>query len=123
MPDEITINELDPAPLLRLLIVEDSAEDAEMVVRELRRAGYTLVYERVDTLESMRALLHWEWDLILADYKMPRFSGLDALAEFKTWKRDVPFIVVSGAIGEESAVEAVKAGAQDYVFKDRLPGS
>ena len=120
MPDEMNIIEQDPAPLLRLLIVEDSAEDAEMMVRELRRAGYTLVYERVDTLESMRALLHWEWDLILADYKMPRFSGLDALTEFKTWKRDIPFIIVSGAIGEECAVEAVKAGAQDYVLKDRL---
>jgi len=120
MPDEIKKNDQDDAPLLRLLIVEDSAEDAEMVVRELRRAGYTLVYERVDTLESMRSLLHWEWDLILADYKMPRFSGLDALAEFKTWKRDVPFIIVSGAIGEECAVEVVKAGAQDYVLKDRL---
>lgn len=120
MPDEMKKNEQEPAPLLRLLIVEDSAEDAEMVVRELRRAGYTLVYERVDTLESMRSLLHWEWDLILADYKMPRFSGIDALAEFKTWKRDVPFIIVSGAIGEESAVEVVKAGAQDYVLKDRL---
>jgi two-component system cell cycle sensor histidine kinase/response regulator CckA len=120
MPDDIKKCDQDPASLLRLLIVEDSAEDAEMIVRELRRAGYALVYERVDTLESMRALLHWEWDLILADYKMPRFSGLDALAEFKTWKRDVPFIVVSGAIGEECAVETLKAGAQDYVLKDRL---
>ena len=120
MSDETKKNDQEPAPLLRLLIVEDSAEDAEMSVRELRRAGYTLVYERVDTLESMRSLLHWEWDLILADYKMPSFSGLDALAEFKTWKRDVPFILVSGAIGEECAVEAVKAGAQDYVLKDRL---
>lgn len=120
MPDVITTKEPDLAPLMRLLIVEDSAEDAELIVRELRRAGYTLVYERVDTLESMRALLHWEWDLILADYKMPRFSGLDALAEFKTWKRDIPFIIVSGAIGEECAVESVKAGAQDYVLKDRL---
>jgi len=120
MPDEVKKNDQEPAPLLRLLIVEDSAEDAEMSVRELRKAGYTLVYERVDTLEAMRSLLHWEWDLILADYKMPNFSGLDALAEFKTWKRDVPFIVVSGAIGEECAVEAVKVGAQDYVLKDRL---
>ncbi len=120
MPDEIKKIDQEAAPLLRLLIVEDSAEDAEMIVRELRRAGYTLVYERVDTLESMRSLLHWEWDLILADYKMPRFSGLDALAEFKTWKRDVPFIIVSGAIGEECAVEVVKAGAQDYVLKDHL---
>lgn len=120
MPDEIKKNEKEPAPLLRLLIIEDSAEDAEMIVRELRRAGYTLVYERVDTLESMRSLLHWEWDLILADYKMPKFSGLDALTEFKTWKRDIPFIIVSGAIGEERAVEVVKAGAQDYVLKDHL---
>jgi PAS domain S-box-containing protein len=120
MPDEIIKNEQEASPLLRLLVIEDSLEDAEMIVRELRRAGYALVYERVETLESMRSLLHWEWDLILADYKMPRFSGLDALAEFKTWKRDVPFIIVSGAIGEECAVEAVKAGAQDYVLKDRL---
>lgn len=120
MPDNIKKCDQDPASLLRLLIVEDSAEDAEMIVRELRRAGYALVYERVDTLESMRALLHWEWDLILVDYKMPRFSGLDALAEFKTWKQDVPFIIVSGAIGEECAVETLKAGAQDYVLKDRL---
>ncbi len=120
MAEEIKKNEPEASPLLRLLVIEDSLEDAEMIVRELRRAGYALVYERVETLESMRSLLHWEWDLILADYKMPRFSGLDALAEFKTWKRDVPFIIVSGAIGEECAVEAVKAGAQDYVLKDRL---
>lgn len=120
MSAEVKKTDQDVAPLLRLLIVDDSAEDAEMIVRELRRAGYTLVYERVDTLASMRSLLHWEWDLILADYKMPGFSGLDALAEFKTWKRDIPFIVVSGAIGEECAVDTVKAGAQDYVLKDRL---
>lgn len=106
--------------MLRLLIVDDSPEDAEMIVRVLRQAGYTLVFERVDTLAAMRSLLHWEWDLILADYKMPGFSGLDALAEFKTWKRDIPFIIVSGAIGEEGAVDAVKAGAHDYVLKDRL---
>lgn len=120
MVEEANNTEQDAAPLLRLLIVDDSSEDAEMIVRELRGAGYALVYERVDTLAAMRSLLHWEWDLILADYKMPGFSGLDALAEFKTWKRDIPFIVVSGAIGEECAVDTVKAGAQDYVLKDRL---
>jgi len=120
MSDQAITNGQEPATLLRLLIVEDSVDDTEMIVRELRRAGYNLVYERVDTVAAMRSLLLWEWDLILADYNMPRFSGLEALAEFKTWGRDIPFIIVSGAIGEEKAVETLKAGAQDYVLKDCL---
>jgi len=106
---------------LRILQVEDSLDDAELVLRELRRDGYDLETLRVETAIAMvNALCDKEWDLVLSDYTLPGFGGLEALQVLRTSGADIPFIVVSGAIGEEVAVEAMKAGAHDYVFKGNL---
>jgi len=106
---------------LRVLLVEDSEDDALLVIRELKKGGYEPEYERVETAEAMRTVLSEKtWDVILCDYNLPRFNGLDALNLCQEGGIDVPFIIVSGTIGEETAVEAMKAGAHDYVMKDRL---
>ena len=106
---------------LRVLLVEDSADDAELVLRALRRGGYQPEHRRVDTPEDMaRALDEHDWDIVLADYAMPRFSAFDALAMVQERGLDIPFIVISGTIGEEIAVQAMKAGAHDYLMKDNL---
>jgi len=107
--------------VLRVLIVEDSADDAELVMRELHRSGYELVSERVETPGEMTAALERaEWDVILSDYTMPHFNALRALELLKAKGLDIPFIIISGTIGEETAVNAMKAGAQDYIIKGRL---
>jgi len=106
---------------LRVLIVEDSEDDARLVVRALRQRGNDLVYERVETPEAMQAALHREtWDIILSDYSLPHFSGTAALQLLLETGHDIPFIIVSGKIGEETAVEAMKTGAQDYIMKGNL---
>ena len=106
---------------LRVLIVEDSEEDTLLIVRELKRGAFDPVYERVETAESMKAALSTKtWDLILADYSMPHFSGLEALKLSKENGLDLPFIIVSGSIGEDVAVEAMKSGAHDYLMKNNL---
>ncbi len=106
---------------LRLLIVEDSADDAELIVRTLRRAGCDLTYERVETSVAMQAALAREtWDLVISDFSMPRFNGLAALKLLREKELDIPFILVSGTIGENVAVQAMKAGAQDYILKGNL---
>lgn len=106
---------------LRLLIVEDSKYDTMLLIDELQRGGYELLYERVETYETMdSALERQEWDLVIADYVMPHFSGLKALQLIKDRGLDVPFIIISGKIGEDMAVEAMKAGAHDYLLKDNL---
>jgi signal transduction histidine kinase/CheY-like chemotaxis protein len=106
---------------LRALIVEDSQDDAILIARHLRRGDYDLTVERVDTPEAMQAALQrQDWDVVIADYSMPRFSGLDALQLLRESGLDVPFIIVSGAIGEDVAVQAMVAGAHDYLMKDNL---
>lgn len=106
---------------LRALIVEDSEDDTLLIVGELRRAGYDPRYERVETREQMdEALDTDEWEIVIADYHLPKFNAPAALAALQTRGRDLPFIIVSGAIGEETAVEAMKVGANDYVMKDNL---
>ncbi len=106
---------------LRVLIVEDSEDDAFLVLRELRRGGYTLDYVRVDTPVAMRAALDRQsWDIVIADYNMPAFSAPEALKLLQSRKLDLPFIIVSGAIGEDIAVAAMKAGAHDYLIKGNL---
>src|ERR1043166_748170 len=113
--------ECDVIQLLRVLIVEDSDDDAELIVRELRRGGYELTYERVDTPEAMSpALDRWSWDLVISDHVMPRFSSAAAIKLVKDKRPDVPIIIVSGTIGEAAAVEAMKVGANDYILKDNL---
>ena len=106
---------------LRVLIVEDSEDDALLVAQTLRRAGYDPAHARVDSASAMRAALDTEaWDVVIADYTMPRFSALAALALLGESGLDLPFLVVSGNIGEELAVDAMKAGAHDYIAKDNL---
>ena len=106
---------------LRLLVIEDSEDDARFLLRELKRDGYELVSERVDTPEGMAAALEsGEWDAIVSDYFIPGFGALEALALLREKGPDLPFIVVSGKVGEESAVEAMRAGAHDYVMKHNL---
>lgn len=106
---------------LRALLVEDSALDAELLARALTRGGFTVTWARVDTAEGMeKELSRHAWDLILCDHAMPRFSAPAALELLKRHDPDVPFIIVSGYIEEETAVAAMKAGAHDYIMKDRL---
>lgn len=106
---------------LRLLIVEDSENDAELLLRHLRSHGYEIVYRRVVNKDEMLDAIESEkWDLIISDYLMPDFSGLDALAIAKQASSDIPFIIVSGNIGEDIAAAAMVAGAHDYVMKDNL---
>jgi PAS domain S-box-containing protein len=106
---------------LRVLIIEDSEDDALLLVRILRRSGYDLTYERADTAAAMNAALDKQaWDIIIADYTMPEFSGLDALTVMNGRGLDLPFIIVSGSIGEDVAVVAMKAGAHDYILKGNL---
>jgi PAS domain S-box-containing protein/putative nucleotidyltransferase with HDIG domain len=106
---------------LRVLIVEDSPDDAQVLAHELRRGGYDPACERVDTAPAMQAALERQaWDLILSDYAMPFFSGPAALEVLKQSGLDVPFILVSGVVGEEAAVEILLAGASDFIFKHKL---
>ncbi|MBI5368783.1 MAG: response regulator [Planctomycetes bacterium] len=105
---------------LSVLLVEDREDDAALLVRELRRGGFDPTWERVDAPEALRAALAARpWDVVLCDYSLPRMNGLEALAVVRAAAPDLPCIIVSGAIGEETAVEAMKAGASDYVMKDR----
>jgi signal transduction histidine kinase len=106
---------------LRALLVEDSEDDALLLVRHLASGGYELDVERVETAETFeRALDQGGWDVVLADYVLPGYSGLDALKAVRERGLDVPFVIVSGHIGEETAVEAMKAGADAYVMKSNL---
>ena len=105
-------------PSLRVLIVEDSEADTELLLHELRRAGYDPFHERVETAAAMHTALDGrEWDIILADYTLPQFNGIEALRVMQQRKLDIPFIVVSGSIGEDIAVAMMKAGAHDYIMK------
>jgi two-component system, cell cycle sensor histidine kinase and response regulator CckA len=107
--------------VIRLLLVEDSDDDAELVLQHLKKEGFAVNFERVQNEEDMRtALKRAEWDIVVSDYWMPRFSGLAALAVVKNLGLDLPFIIVSGTIGEEVAVGAMKAGAHDYIMKGTL---
>jgi len=106
---------------LKVLLVEDSENDAALLQIELERAGYRAECHRVETSEAMNAALNQQsWDLVIADYVMPHFNGLAALALVKDRGLDFPFIIVSGHITDDTAVAAMKAGAHDYVMKDNL---
>jgi signal transduction histidine kinase len=108
-------------PPLRLLLIEDSEDDAAILLRELRRGGFTVTPTRVQTAEELdQALDEGPWDVIIADYALPRFDGLTAFAQVQRRGLDVPFLIVSGTIGEDIAVAAMKAGVHDFLLKDRL---
>src|SRR5579862_6409611 len=106
---------------LRLLLVEDNDNDATLLVHSLTRGGYDVACHRVDTAEALTdALTGGVWDLVIADYTMPRFSGGEALRLLRERDVDLPFIFVSGTIGEDAAVNAMKTGAHDYIMKGNL---
>src|SRR5215207_10971257 len=103
---------------LRILLIEDSEDDAGLVLREIQRGGYEVEFERVETAEDMQtALTRQVWDLVICDFSLPRFSAPRALELLKKSGIDLPFIISSGTIGEESAVNALKAGAHDFIIK------
>jgi len=109
------------AKALRVLVVEDSPRDAELVAREIRSGGFDLTWKRVDTEAAMKAALNAEsWDAVVSDYSMPHFDGLGALRVLQDSGLDIPFIIVSGTIGEETAVAAMQAGAHDYLMKNNI---
>jgi len=106
---------------LSLLIIEDNEDDAQLLIQLLRRNGYDPVYNQVWTESALRdALNKSTWDLIVCDFFMPQFSGIDALKMVKRMEIDTPFIVLSGVVGEEKAVEMMLAGAHDYVMKNNM---
>ena len=103
---------------LRILLIEDSEDDANLLLREIQRGGYRVECERVETAESMQSALKSQtWDIVICDFSLPSFSAPNALALLKKMNIDLPFIIVSGTIGEESAVNALKAGAHDFIIK------
>lgn len=108
--------------LLRVLIIEDSEDDAELLAIALERGGYKVMWQRVDNERDLRTAVDGSrcWDIAIADYSMPQFSAIAALTVFKEYELDLPFIIVSGKIGEDTAVAAMKAGAHDYLVKGKL---
>jgi PAS domain S-box-containing protein/diguanylate cyclase (GGDEF)-like protein len=106
---------------IQLLIAEDSDDDARMVVRVLERAGFKVQYDIVANAAAMRAALDRQaWDAVVSDFQIPDFGGMEALSLVQGRRLDIPFILISGAVGEEIAVEALKAGVNDYVLKKNL---
>ena len=106
---------------LRLLMIEDNPDDEALVIRSIRKGGFDVEHLRVENREQLlEALRQQDWDIVLSDYQMPEFNGLNALRTVKERAPDLPFIIVSGTIGEELAVEAMRSGAQDYLMKDNL---
>jgi putative nucleotidyltransferase with HDIG domain len=106
---------------LRVLLVEDSEDDAQLLLREIKRGGYDVEFERVETTDAMKtALSRQMWNAIICDYSLPHFGAPQALAVLKESGHDLPFIIVSGTIGEESAVSALKAGAHDFIVKGSM---
>src|SRR5258708_1375054 len=106
---------------LRLLLIEDSEDDAALILPELKRAGYKPTYERVETAVALQAALDRQtWDIVISDFNMPHFNGTAALNLLRARDAETPFVFVSGTIGEDVAVDAMRAGAQDYVIKGNL---
>jgi PAS domain S-box-containing protein len=114
-------SKISKSQTLRVIIVEDSEDDALLLIRKLKEGGYDPVYERVENVAAMKkAIKEKQWDIILCDYKMPNFSAPSAIAVLKKLNIDIPIIIVSGAIGEEMAIECMRSGAQDYIMKSSL---
>ena len=106
---------------IKILLIEDSEDDALLIIRQLRRGNFNPIWERVQTADSLRTMLtNHGWDLVISDYSLPGFNAPAALEIVKQSKIDIPFIVVSGFIGEHLAVQMMKAGAHDYLMKENL---
>ena len=109
------------AGALKMIIVDDSEDDSDFIQDEIKKAGYELTVVRVDSANDLQvALAQGGWDLVLSDHSMPGFSASAALSVFEGSGTDIPFIIVSGAIGEELAVALMRLGAHDFIMKDRL---
>jgi diguanylate cyclase (GGDEF)-like protein/PAS domain S-box-containing protein len=107
---------------VKVLIIEDSEDDATLAIRVLQRGGFEPTYRRVQTAVELHAALAGEhWDVVISDFNLPGFTGMDALRIFRATGLDIPFILISGTVGEEVAVDAMKAGANDYIVKLNLP--
>ena len=120
VPDVALERDPPTRPSMRVLHLEDSEDDHALTVLQLQRAGMRVQWRRVDTLEHFEQALAEDWDAILSDYSLPGFTGLDALARFRSTGLVLPFILVSGEIGEDMAVEAMRSGASDYLLKHNL---
>jgi len=105
---------------LRLLLIEDSEDDAQLLLANLRQGGFEPIWRRVETAAELAAALCEEWEVVVSDYLLPGFDGISALRCVQSTGRDLPFLLVSGAVGEELAVTAMKDGAHDFLLKDRL---
>src|ERR1700674_5934036 len=106
---------------LRVLIVEHSREDVELILLQLREAGLSIDYTLAENREQFsRALQQENFDVILSDYRLPNWTGMEALQELLETGRDIPFLLVTGTLGEEAAVECIKQGVTDYILKDRI---
>ena len=106
---------------LKLLLVEDNEDDAHLILHELKQHGYEIEFERVETANNfLSALIRQTWDAILCDYSLPTFGAPEAISIIQSGGYDLPFIIISGTIGEESAVECLKAGAHDFIIKGNL---
>ena len=107
--------------VLCALVIEDVEDDVLLLKHELKRGGYDVTFTRVDTPETLHeAMRRNNWDIIFCDYSMPKMNGRQALNIVREIDQDIPFIFVSGSIGEDIAVEAMRTGAQDYIMKDNL---
>src|SRR5579871_4538388 len=106
---------------LRVLLVEDNPDDAELVILEIRRAGYQPLFRRVQTGDELTAALTNEtWEVIVSDHSLPKFSAPEAFAIVRGLGIDIPFIIVSGTVGEEVAVQAMRTGVHDFLLKGHL---
>lgn len=106
---------------LRVLIVEDSEDDALLIIRELKKVGFKPFFERVETADGMSAALREKnWDIILCDYRLPQFDAVSAITLAKAVNEEIPVIIVSGAIGEEAVTACIRHGACGYVLKNNL---
>ena len=106
---------------LRVLMVEDSEDDELLLIHELRKGGYNPLYERVENAAAMKeALQVKQWDIILCDYALPKFNAPSVIAILKEANIDIPLIIISGTIGEETAIECMHLGARDFLMKSNL---
>ena len=106
---------------IRILIVEDSEDDALLLIRQIRRSGYEPDAHRVDNAGDLSAAMECqEWDIVISDHNMPSFDSEKAIEIVRSYNRDIPIIIVSGSIGEELAVQAMRTGANDYIMKNNL---